>query len=84
MKAYGHPMRSPIHCCPGHSVFAVQSKYAPHGPRFDRDASRRPWKKSERQLAKREVAVARLEAAPERTRAGTAGTHLRGHRGKDA
>lgn len=52
MKAYGHKKRAPMDCCPGHTKHACQSKHNPHGPRFDRDASRRHAKKAERRRAK--------------------------------
>jgi len=55
MKAYGHNQKAPMDCCPGHSDWAVQSKHNKHGPRFNRDASRRPYKKAERRRARRTI-----------------------------
>lgn len=54
MKAYGHHTRFTLDCCPGHTRWAVQSK---HSPRYrgDRAASRRPWKKAERQRVRTEL-----------------------------
>jgi hypothetical protein len=55
MKAYGHKMRAPVDCCPGPTRWAVQSKHASRGARFDRDASRRAPKKAARRAARREI-----------------------------
>jgi hypothetical protein len=63
MKAYGLASQAPMDCCPGHSTWAVQSKYTGgHGPRFDRDASRRPFKKRARAMGRAEMAADLLDA----------------------
>lgn len=57
MKAYGHKMRGPMDCCPGHTTWVVQSKHNLHGARADRDASRRAYKKAERRRARAQIAA---------------------------
>jgi len=58
MKSYGHNSNAPVDCCPGHTKWACQSKHNGSGPRFNRAASRRPWKKAERRRVKQEIALA--------------------------